>query len=104
MNDLGEMLLEGLREAVEHAKGAGTSARETVVMVPDRVDVVAIRRRLGLGRAQFAARFGFSVRTVTKWETGERTPEGPARAYLTVIAREPEAVRRALEAGEISGV
>jgi putative transcriptional regulator len=99
-SDLGDMLLEGLAEAVEHAKGRKTKARERIVVVevPDRVDVAAIRKKLGLGRAQFAARFGFSVRTLAKWETGERVPEGPARAYLTVIAREPEAVQRALAA------
>jgi len=30
------------------------------------------------------------------WEHGRRTPSGAARAFLTVIAREPDAVRRAL--------
>jgi putative transcriptional regulator len=39
------------------------------------------------------------VKTLTKWEIGERQPEGPARAYLTVIDRNPEAVERALSAG-----
>ncbi len=100
MDKLGAMLLEGLEEAVAHARGDKTAARERVVMVrvPDRIDVAAIRSRLGLSRPAFAARFGFSVKTLTKWETGERQPEGPARAYLTVIARDPDAVERALSA------
>jgi putative transcriptional regulator len=38
------------------------------------------------------------VNTLTKWETGERQPEGPARAYLTVIDRNPKAVEQALSA------
>ena len=42
----------------------------------------------------FAARFGFSVNTLRHWEQGNREPEGPARAYLLVIARAPGAVRR----------
>ena len=45
---------------------------------------------------EFAARFGFSVKNVQNWEQGLRRPEGPARAYLHVIEREPEAVARAL--------
>lgn len=100
MTEFGDMLLEGLAEAVEHAKGKKTGARERVVMVdvPDRIDVRAIRKALGLNRPAFAARFGFSISTLTKWENGERQPEGPARAYLTVIAREPAAVERALSA------
>jgi putative transcriptional regulator len=100
MSDLGDMLLEGLREAVEHAQGRKSGIRETTVMVaiPDRIDVAAIRQRLGLSRPKFAARFGFSVKTLTKWESGERQPVGPARAYLTVIDRNPEAVELALSA------
>lgn len=103
MNDvnLGEMLLEGLEEAVAHAEGRKTKARKRVVMVevPAQIDVVAIRKRLGLSRPAFCARYGFSVRTVEKWEKHERNPDGPARAYLTVIEREPAAVERALSAG-----
>jgi putative transcriptional regulator len=30
------------------------------------------------------------------WEQGRHAPDPMARAFLTVIAREPEAVRRAL--------
>jgi putative transcriptional regulator len=98
MGKVSTLILQGLAEAVEHAKGRDTGARERIVMVPIAVDVRAIRKQLGLGRREFAAQFGFSRRTLEKWETGERMPEAPARAYLTVIARDPEAVRRALEA------
>jgi putative transcriptional regulator len=45
---------------------------------------------------EFAKLFGLSKRTLEHWEHGRRVPSGPARALLTVIAREPEAVRRAL--------
>jgi len=37
-----------------------------------------------------------SLRTVQDWEQGPRVPGGPARTFLLVIDREPEAVRRAL--------
>jgi putative transcriptional regulator len=45
---------------------------------------------------QFAARFGFNINTLRHWEQGRRVPEGPTRAYLLVIDREPEAVQKAL--------
>jgi putative transcriptional regulator len=45
---------------------------------------------------EFAVSFGFSVNTVRHWEQGRRVPEGPTRAYLLVIAREPKAVQKAL--------
>ena len=46
----------------------------------------------------FAASFGFSLDAVQNWEQGRRRSEGAARAFLKVIEREPEAVRRALAA------
>ena len=58
----------------------------------------AIRNSLKLSQDKFAERFGFSVATVRDWEQGRRRPEGPARALLTVIEHEPEAVERALSA------
>jgi putative transcriptional regulator len=48
------------------------------------------------GKAAFAARFGFSVKNIQNWEQGSRQPEGPARAYLLVIDRNPKAVQEAL--------
>jgi len=56
----------------------------------------AIRRRLGLSQKQFAVRYGFSVETIRNYEQGHRQPTGPARVLLQVIAREPDAVTRAL--------
>jgi putative transcriptional regulator len=47
-------------------------------------------------QSKFAATFGFSLSSVRNWEQGKREPEGPARVLLTVIAREPSAVVRAL--------
>ncbi|MBM3504768.1 MAG: helix-turn-helix domain-containing protein [Alphaproteobacteria bacterium] len=59
-------------------------------------DSAAIRARLRMSQAAFAALFGLSVRTIQEWEQGRRRPDGPARALLRVIEREPAAVRRAL--------
>lgn len=67
-----------------------------VLGAPQPDDVRAIRQRLGLSQEQFAARFGFSVETIRNYEQGHRRPTGPARVLLRVIAREPDAVIRAL--------
>jgi len=87
----------GLTQALAYAK---REAREENyrVHVPAEIDVRAIREKLGLTQTQFAARFAFSVNTLRHWEQGKRQPEGPARAYLQVIARTPKAVERALRA------
>jgi putative transcriptional regulator len=98
MSKAGEQILEGLREAVAYARGDTEGARVHEVRVPVDVDVRAIRRQLGMSQAEFAGAFGFSVGAVRNWEQGARQPEGPTRAYLKVIARDPDAVRRALAA------
>ena len=61
-------------------------------------EVRSIRRRSGLSQAAFAARYGLNLRTLQDWEQGRAQPDGPARAYLLVILREPRAVERALTA------
>ena len=57
-----------------------------------------LRRALGFTQEEFAARYRIPLGTLRDWEQGRSEPDQPARAYLTVIARDPEGVRRALEA------
>ena len=56
-----------------------------------------LRRALALTQEEFAARYHIPLATLRDWEQGRSEPDQPARAYLTVIARDPEGVRRALE-------
>jgi putative transcriptional regulator len=94
MSVAGDQILRSvrsLRAAVQ--AGAALPAH-----VPAQVDVRAIRKKLGMSQAQFAAAFGFGLDAVQNWEQGRRRPEGAARAFLKVIAHEPDAVRRALAA------
>jgi putative transcriptional regulator len=93
MTKAGQSILKGAREALAYAKG---EREGFVAHVPEYPDVKQIRARLGLTQAEFAARFGFDLRAVENWEQGRRHPERPARAFLRVIEREPEAVMRAL--------
>jgi putative transcriptional regulator len=58
--------------------------------------VKVIRRALGISQEDFAARYHIPLGTLRDWEQGRVEPDQAARAYLTVIAREPETVRKAL--------
>jgi putative transcriptional regulator len=58
--------------------------------------VCVIRRALKLSQEEFAARFQVPLGTLRDWEQGRKEPDAAARAYLKVIARDPEAVRKAL--------
>lgn len=62
--------------------------------------VKVIRRALSLTQEEFAGRFHIPLGTLRDWEQGVATPDQSARAYLTVIARDPEAVRRALSTAQ----
>lgn len=55
-----------------------------------------LRRALGLTQEEFAIRFQIPLGTLRDWEQGRTEPDQPARAYLKVIARDPDAVQRAL--------
>ena len=90
----GERMIESARQALAFAEGRKNHGCE--VHVPETIDVKAIRERISLSQSEFARLFGLSKRTLEHWEHGRRVPTGPARAFLTVIAREPDAVRRAL--------
>ncbi|MGL4488316.1 MAG: helix-turn-helix domain-containing protein [Rhizobiaceae bacterium] len=54
-----------------------------------------IRRALGLSQEEFSQRFHIPLGTLRDWEQGRKEPDAAARAYLVVIAKEPEAVGRA---------
>ncbi len=56
-----------------------------------------IRRALGLCQREFFAEFHLA--RCAPREQGRKEPEAAARAYLTVIGCEPEAVGRAILAG-----
>ena len=56
------------------------------------------RQALGLSQKDFAARFHINLRRLQDWEQGRVAPDSAMSAYLTLIEREPETVRRILEA------
>ena len=96
MSNVAKSIIQGAREALDYVNGQDKGAIVHKIAVPQEIDVIAIRDNLHMSRKQFCDEFGFSIRTLEKWERGERLPESPARAYLTVIAQNPKAVIDAL--------
>jgi putative transcriptional regulator len=92
---LGKHLIDGLGDIAAWARGELVLRTDTI-RVPDDVDVAAVRRVFGLTQREFAARYLLDISALRAWEQKRRRPDPAARAYLTVIAKEPSAVRRAL--------
>ena len=63
--------------------------------------VKVIRRALGLSQEEFAARFHIPLGTLRDWEQSRKEPDAAGRAYLTVIARNPNAVSEALSEAQV---
>ena len=61
------------------------------------LSVRALRRKLNLTQEEFAARFHLPRGTIRDWEQGAHRPDKAAQVLLTVIAKDPDAVARALE-------
>jgi putative transcriptional regulator len=90
----GESMIAGAKSALAFARGEPDHG--CIVHIPAEIDVKTIREKVDMSQEEFARQFGFSKRALQHWEQGLRVPTGPARAFLTMIAREPDAVRRAL--------
>ena len=89
----GERIIESVHQAIDFLEGADNGCR---IHIPNKIDVRRIREKVAMSQSEFAGYFGVSTRTVQQWEQGRRVPSGASKAFLTVIDKEPEAVRRAL--------
>jgi putative transcriptional regulator len=88
----GSRLVEDLKLVLAHGRGEV----ELEQVWPKPIDVRAIRKGVKMSQAEFSRAYGISKRALQEWEQGGRQPDSAARAYLTVIAKEPRMVRRAL--------
>jgi putative transcriptional regulator len=88
-----ESIAQGLREAIALNEGQAVQAN---TYRPEEIDVGQLRHSLGLTQTEFASKFCISLGTLRHWERGDRKPHGPALALLHVVAKEPQAVLRAL--------
>jgi putative transcriptional regulator len=78
----------------DHENPPLTDARRAHLRRVPRVKT--LRRALALTQEEFAERYHIPLGTLRDWEQGRSEPDQPAKAYLTVIARDPRGVERAL--------
>lgn len=76
---------------------AQVASNPDAALLPVEIDVKAIRATSNLSQVKFARMFGIKPATLRNWEQGRTTPEGPARALLTIIKNDPEAAFKALQ-------
>jgi putative transcriptional regulator len=76
-----------------------TPSDEEMVRARPGPHVKTLRRALGLTQEEFAARYRIPLGTLRDWEQGRTEPDQPARAYINVIASDPDWVSRALARG-----
>jgi putative transcriptional regulator len=87
----------------EEVTAGAMSDQDAQPMTPERLRTArrlprtkTLRRALALTQEEFAVRYRIPLGTLRDWEQGRCEPDRPARAYLTVIAHDPEGVKRAL--------
>ncbi len=95
---LGQELLAGMKEIIDHQEGKitlRTSELEMVALPPEIPprDVTKIRSQsLHMSQGAFAKLLGVSVRVIQSWEQGDKKPSGAARRLLQVASRDPRAL------------
>jgi putative transcriptional regulator len=62
------------------------------------VNVKKLRERLDMTQEAFSSAYRIHLGTLRDWEQRRKFPDAPARAYLLVIERDPEAVAALLRA------
>lgn len=92
MMEFEDGLIQSLTEAVAHARGEDTNCR-----VHRPINPREVRKTAKLTQKEMAPLMGMSLSGYRKWEQKQRTVSGPAEVLLKVMAKEPEAFRRALQ-------
>jgi putative transcriptional regulator len=108
--NFGDLLIQGLEEAIAAEEGRAkparvsrrkiTARRADVAPPPsyNRVDIVKVRRSLGVSQPVFASMLNVSRSTVRASEQGARVPEGATLRLLEIADKHPEVLVEAVEA------
>jgi putative transcriptional regulator len=83
-------------EAVRRGPGTPAPSAESSKRTRLAPHVATLRGALALTQEEFATRYQIPLDRLRDWEQERSKPDEPMRAYLVVIARHPEVVRRAL--------
>ena len=93
---LGERLIDGLLEAVDHDKGKIT-LRESQVSLPSepptisKADIVKIRKTIfQMSQPVFAKLLGVSPACIRAWEQGHNEPSGSVRRLMQLLIKDPQ--------------
>jgi DNA-binding transcriptional regulator YiaG len=104
--NFGDVLIQGLEEAVAVARGKipparvtrrKVTARHVEVAPPPRYrpkKIAAVRNSLGVSQPVFASMLNVSKSTVRAWEQGERAPEGATLRLIELAEKHPEVLTR----------
>jgi putative transcriptional regulator len=100
--NFGELLIQGLEEAVAIEAGElsparvrrrKVTARQANVAPPPKYTaarIARVRNKLGASQPVFAGMLNVSPSTVRAWERGAREPDGPTLRLLEVAEKHPE--------------
>ena len=61
-------------------------------------NVKKLREKIGMTQGEFASAYRIPLGTLRDWEQRRKFPDAPARAYLLVIEKNPQAVAAILRA------
>ena len=97
---LGQEVIAGLQEAVEHARGL-KKLRDQAIEVPDpappwpKERIARLRNeRFHVSQPVFAALLSVTPSTVRAWEQGQKRPSGAASRLLEVAELDPGVFQR----------
>jgi putative transcriptional regulator len=90
------MTPEAIEQAARADRDAQPLTRADFKRIKRTPQTKIIRRALELTQEEFAIRYHIPLGTLRDWEQGRTEPDQPARAYLTLIARDPDRVNRTL--------
>jgi putative transcriptional regulator len=93
------MSIEAIEKAARADPDAQPLTEADLSRMKRRPRVKIIRRALDLTQEEFSERYHIPLGTLRDWEQGRSEPDQPTRAYLTLIARDPEHVHRTLNQG-----
>lgn len=85
---LGQELIAAVKEALD-------KKRKGKVVGP-RINVAAVREKLGMTQKEFAEQYYIKLQTLRNWEQEKRTPDATTLAYLTCIASRPKEILKIL--------
>lgn len=86
-------LVKSIKQAGEIRRGKRKPSR---IHLHPETEIALLRERLGTSQTEFAEMIQVSVATLRNWEQGRRTPQGPAKALLSLVAAMPNESRKLL--------